>query len=65
MNWKRVEGSDGVEIEIAEAAGNKTDLANLIYSTEQVPDMTKYFKFLVISKQKVRWNVTHTQQSAS
>ena len=55
MKWRKAEGSDGVVVEMVEAAGEFgirkiTDLANTIYSTGQVPDKMKESEFLVIPK---------------
>ena len=55
MKWRKAEGSDGVVIEMVEAAGEFgirkiTDLANLIYSTGEVPENMKESEFLVIPK---------------
>ena len=55
MKWRKAEGSDGVVVEMIEAAGefviNKiTNLANTIYSTGQVPENMKESEFLVIPK---------------
>ena len=53
--WRKAEGSDGVVVEMVEAAGEFgirkiTDLANSIYNTGQVPDKMKESEFLVIPK---------------
>ena len=55
MKWRKAEGSDGVVVEMVEAAGEFgiskiTDLANLIYTTGQVPGSMKESEFLVIPK---------------
>ena len=46
MKWRKAEGSDGVVIEMVEAAGEFgiekiTELANRIYRTGQVPESMK------------------------
>ena len=55
MKWRKAEGSDGVVVEMVEAAGdfalsNITNLANTIYSTGEVPENMKVSEFLVIPK---------------
>ena len=46
MKWRKAEGSDGLVVEMVEAAGEFgiekiTELANRIYSTGQVPEAMK------------------------
>ena len=55
MKWRKAEGSDGVVVEMVEAAGEFgiekiTELANRMYSTGQVPEMRKESEFIVILK---------------
>ena len=55
MKWRKAEGSDGVVVEMVEAAGDFaigaiTDLANTIYRTGQVPESMRESEFLVIPK---------------
>ena len=55
MKWRKAEGSDGVVVEMVEASGEFglrkiTELANLIYSSGQVPESMKESEFLVIPK---------------
>ena len=55
MKWRKAEGSDGVVVEMVEAAGEFgiekiTELANRIYSTGQVPEAMKESEFIVILK---------------
>ena len=55
MKWRKAEGSDGVVVEMVEAAGDFaiskiTNLANTIYSTGEVPENMKESEFLVIPK---------------
>ena len=55
MKWRKAEGSDGVVIEMVEAAGEFgidkiTELANKIYRTGQVPESMKESEFIVIPK---------------
>ena len=57
MKCKKAEGSDGVVIEMVEAAGEFgidkiTELANRIYKTGQVPETMKESEFIVIPKKK-------------
>ena len=55
MKWRKAEGSDGVVVEMVEAAGEFgtekiTELANRIYSTGQVPEAMKESEFIKIPK---------------
>jgi hypothetical protein len=57
MKWKKAEGSDGIVVEMIEAAGEFaiskiTELANKIYSTGGIPERMKESEFIVIPKQE-------------
>ena len=52
MKWIKADGSYEITVEIVEAAGDfgigkVTDLANLVYATEQVPGKMKKSDFLL------------------
>ena len=57
MKWRKAEGSDGIVVEMVEAAGEFglgkiTELANLIYSSGNVPEKIKESEFIVIPKKE-------------
>ena len=57
MRWRRAEGSDGVVVEMVEAAGDFaiekiTELANQIYDTGDIPERMKESEFIVIPKKE-------------
>ena len=57
MKWRKAEGSDGVVVEMVEAAGDFaiekiTELANIIYDTGNIPKRTEESEFIVIPKKE-------------
>ena len=57
MNWRKSEGSDGIVVEMIEAAGSIATkkvlaLANKIYRTGEIPEIMKEAEFTVISKKE-------------
>ena len=55
MKWKKAEGSDGIVVEMVEAAVDIAitkivDLANKIYETGEIPEIRNEAKFTVIPK---------------
>ena len=57
MGWRKAEGSDGVVVEMVEAAGEFAitkivDLANLIYQSGKIPEKMKESEFIVIPKKE-------------
>ena len=57
MKWRKAEGSDGVVVEMVEAAGDFaikkiTELANIIYDTGNIPKRMEESEFIVIPKKE-------------
>ena len=57
MKWRKAEGSDGVVVEMVEAAGSFaiekiTELANKIYDTGNIPKKMEESEFIVIPKKE-------------
>ncbi|XP_063885526.1 uncharacterized protein LOC135113837 [Scylla paramamosain] len=57
MKWRKAEGSDGVVVEMVEAAGDFaiekiTELANQIYDTGNIPERMEESEFIVIPKKE-------------
>ena len=57
MKWRKAEGSDGIVVEMIEAAGDIAidkvlALANRIYRTGEIPEIMKEAEFIVIPKKE-------------
>ena len=57
MKWRKAEGSDGIVVEMVEAAGDIAitkilKLANRIYECGEIPEMMKESEFIVIPKKE-------------
>ena len=57
MKWRTAEGSDGVVVEMVEAAGEFaivkiTELANKIYLTDVIPKRKEESEFTVLPKKE-------------
>ena len=57
MKWRKAEGSDGIVVEMVEAAGEFAltkivEMANQIYRTGKIPERMKESEFIVIPKKE-------------